>query len=296
MDINQLKAFDYVVRMGSFSKAARYLNLSQPTISLRIQGLEKKVGGPLFQKVGKSLELSELGKGFLPYARQAMEILSKGVEIARHMQEGKAGKLSVGTLPTFTTKPFSEIIFSLYRDNPDIDIEIHTGHNQQIVDMLFEGQIKIGFITHPFFNTDIKKHLVLKEPLKLVAHQSNGVWEVLKEQGPTLNQIFVNSRPYIMVDWSSDSKQWQKNHMERDVETIELPPLSALDFISNGRGVALLTASMIDTPAISENIKILEHASIPEVHREIALVSLESEQDLSPVYKNFIELVREKAE
>jgi hypothetical protein len=58
----------------------------------------------------------------------------------------------------------------------------------------------------------------------------------------------------------------------------------------------LLTASMVNSPAMIENIKILEHASIPEVHREIALVSLESEQDLSPVYKNFIELVREKAE
>ncbi|WP_432767227.1 LysR family transcriptional regulator [Rossellomorea marisflavi] len=62
MDINQLEAFVHVVRLGSYSKAARHLNLSQPTISIRVQGIEKMIGGSLFQRAGKGVALLTSGK------------------------------------------------------------------------------------------------------------------------------------------------------------------------------------------------------------------------------------------
>ena len=89
MEINQLIAFELVARLGSYSRASRYLDVSQPTISLRIKELEKDVGGYLFVRAGKQMELTDLGKGFLPYARQALEVLHKGKERAQSIKEGK---------------------------------------------------------------------------------------------------------------------------------------------------------------------------------------------------------------
>ncbi|KHE67701.1 LysR family transcriptional regulator [Halobacillus sp. BBL2006] len=68
MEINQLRAFDLVVRLGSFSKASRQLDVTQPTSSQRIRELEKSVG----HRTGKYMEPTDLDKGFLPYAQQAL--------------------------------------------------------------------------------------------------------------------------------------------------------------------------------------------------------------------------------
>src|SRR5260370_28021785 len=107
MDTNQLQAFDMVVRQGSFSKAARALDISQPAISLRIQALEQIVGGPLFVRGGSRLELTELGASFLPYARQALAVLASGIETAQQTRLGARGRVSLATLPALTTGFFA---------------------------------------------------------------------------------------------------------------------------------------------------------------------------------------------
>ncbi|MDN4525115.1 LysR family transcriptional regulator [Fictibacillus fluitans] len=292
MDINQLKAFEHVVRLGSFSKAARYLNLSQPTISIRIQGLEKEVGGGLFYRVGKRIELTEAGKGFLPYARQAIEILTKGMERAQLMQEGKSGFVTIGTLPSYTSGTFSSVIAYLNKNYSEIKLEIHTGHNQQIIEMLYDGFIKMGFMTKPYFNTDIKSIFTFKEPLVLVAHPSHH----LASTNRTLScaDMIKNSQPYIIVDWSEESKHWQKSLLSPRIDHLELPPATALDLVFSNNGIALLTESMVTEQLKDKKLVKLQPADLPALYREMALVSLESEQSLSPTAMRFVDAFRKQ--
>jgi DNA-binding transcriptional LysR family regulator len=58
MDTTQLLAFERIVREGSFNRATRGLNISQPTISARIQTLEQEVGGPLFLRSGRTTDFA----------------------------------------------------------------------------------------------------------------------------------------------------------------------------------------------------------------------------------------------
>src|SRR5687767_13362836 len=91
MDLHQLQAFVQIVVYNSFSKAARILGISQPTISLRIRALEQKVGGALFQRKGSRLHLTELGQNFLPYAETAVRAMTTGVDVARQTLQGERG-------------------------------------------------------------------------------------------------------------------------------------------------------------------------------------------------------------
>jgi DNA-binding transcriptional LysR family regulator len=75
MDIDQLRAFERIVREGSFSRAARALDITQPTISARIAALERTLGGRLFSRGGRNLTLTERVEQFLPYARRVLEVL-----------------------------------------------------------------------------------------------------------------------------------------------------------------------------------------------------------------------------
>ncbi|WP_430786936.1 LysR family transcriptional regulator [Virgibacillus flavescens] len=292
MEINQLKAFDHVIRLGSFSKAARYLNVSQPTISIRIKELEKSVGGALFYQSGKQMKLTELGNGFLPYARQALDVLIKGVERAQLIKEGKMGEVTVGTLPTFTNGIFSSTIADIHEKYPDINVAIHTGHNQQIIEMLYDGSINLGFMTHPFFNSDLKKLCLIKEPLLLVAHKSHQLSN-LERMSYTLEEVFETSKPYILVDWSDESKHWQRTFLNYRMDTLELPPATALDLVSKGKGVSLLTETLAKDLLNAGTIVKLEPADFPELFREVAAVSLESEHSLSPSAQSFLTVLKD---
>ncbi|WP_064092681.1 LysR family transcriptional regulator [Rossellomorea aquimaris] len=294
MDINQLKAFELVVRLGSFSKAARYLNLSQPTISIRIQGLEKEVGGSLFYRVGKRVELTETGKGFLPYASQAIEILTKGIERARLMQEGKHGYVTIGTLPSYTSGLFSSVITQLYKNYPEIKLEIHTGHNQQIIEMLYDGFIKIGFMTKPYFNTDVKNIFSFKESLVLVAHPSHPI--VSSNKNLRFADVIKGSKPYIIVDWNEESKHWQKSMINPRIDYLELPPASALDLVLSNNGSTLLTESMVTELVEEKKLSKLQLTDFPTLYREIAMVSLETEKSLSPTVMRFVDAFRNQIE
>ncbi|WP_171050781.1 LysR family transcriptional regulator [Bacillus sp. BHET2] len=289
MDINQLEAFDHVVRLGSFSKAARHLDLSQPTISIRIQGLEKEIGSGLFHRVGKRVELTEAGKGFLPYARQAIEVVANGIEKAKLMQVGKVGHVTIGTLPTFTSGVFSSVVAHLNKRFPEIHVEIHTGHNQEIIEMLYDGFIKMGLVTTPYYNTDLKRILTIKEPLMLVAHHSHPLVSAC-DGNCTSEEIIENADPYIIVDWSTESKHWQKSMMSPGINCIELPPSTALDFVLSTNGVALVTESMVKNVLEPDKLVTLQPADFPPLYREIALVSLDSEKSLSPVAKTVVEV------
>ncbi len=291
MDINQLEAFDYVVRLGSFSKAARHLNLSQPTISIRIQGLEKEVGGGLFNRAGKSIELTEVGKSFLPYARQAIEILSKGIERAHLVQEGKLGHVTIGTIPSFTSGTFSSVIAYINKNYPEINLEIHTGHNQQIFDMLYDSFIKIGFMTTPYYNTELKNIFTFKEPLTLVAHHSHPILSVKREE-LSFTDIIKGSNPYIIVDWNIESKNFQKSSIIPGIDYLELPPTTALDLVLSNNGIALLTESMVNDLLESKKLVKIHPIDFPQLYREIALVSLELEKNLSSAVRTFVDAFR----
>ncbi|OXS59587.1 LysR family transcriptional regulator [Bacillus sp. V-88] len=294
MEINQLIAFELVARLGSYSRASRYLDVSQPTISLRIKELEKDVGGYLFVRAGKQMELTDLGKGFLPYARQALEVLHKGKERAQSIKEGKRGEITIGTLPTFTSGHFTSIIKKMYTAFPDIQIAIHTGHNQQIIDMLYDGSTKLGMITSPFFNKDLKKLYTIKEPLIFVARCDQPL-SGMEVGSYRVEDIFETSKPYILTDWSEESKHWQRTHMSFGSDTIELPPATALEFVQNYNGTALLTESMVSAFLEEGSLVKLEPNDMPALYREVAIVGLDSEQSLPPAARRFLETVRSES-
>src|SRR5437667_222008 len=97
MDIDQLTAFDRVVREGSFSRAALALGIGQPAVSARMAALESAVGGALFTR-GRRIALTALGESFLPYARRALEVLAGGLEAARLARGHRVTRDELGRL------------------------------------------------------------------------------------------------------------------------------------------------------------------------------------------------------
>src|SRR4051794_20576952 len=97
MEWNELRAFIAVADTGSFSRAADQLHVTQPAISKRVQGLEARIGAPLFDRVGKRVYLTERGRALKPRAVALLRDLNDTEVMIRNLHDRIEGRLSMAT-------------------------------------------------------------------------------------------------------------------------------------------------------------------------------------------------------
>ncbi|QBD76157.1 LysR family transcriptional regulator [Ktedonosporobacter rubrisoli] len=293
MDLHQLQAFDQIVLYSSFSKAARKLGVSQPTISLRIRALEQEVGGALFQRNGRHLSLTELGQSFLPYTQTALRAMTTGIDVARRTHEGERGQLRIATLPSLAAGFFATALARFYHDHPHIDVAIHTGHTQEICEMLYEHYVHLGFVVGPFFHPELSPLLSLKEPLILVTYPEH---PLAQAEHITLAEIVSQGQPFFLIDWNVEVKRWQSHLLSAaPSSTIEVPPQTAYDLLMSGQGVALLTRAMVEQEVKTGRLVELHAQQIPQFHRESLLMHYTTVSSLPTAVKVWLRFFREEA-
>src|SRR5437667_11664762 len=100
MELHQLRYFCAVAETGSFSRAAERSHISQPSLSQQILKLEDELGTRLFDRLGRSVRLTELGKTFLPRARAVLRELEAAKGDVLEGKEFLGGRVTVGVIPT----------------------------------------------------------------------------------------------------------------------------------------------------------------------------------------------------
>src|SRR5947207_1906626 len=100
MEIHQLRYFVAVADEGSFSRAAAKVRVAQPSLSQQIRKLEAEIGQPLFDRLPRSVVLTEAGRCFLDYARQILASIGDARRCVDELNDAVTGKLAVGAIPT----------------------------------------------------------------------------------------------------------------------------------------------------------------------------------------------------
>jgi DNA-binding transcriptional LysR family regulator len=95
-----LKAFIAVADMGSFHRAAKALNLSQPALSRRIQKLEESLGVPLLERSTRHVALTMVGRDFIPKVRRLLDEFETSVLGMRDLGARSRGQISIASVPT----------------------------------------------------------------------------------------------------------------------------------------------------------------------------------------------------
>src|SRR4029453_9745550 len=97
-----LPTLQSVARHGSFSRAARELRLTQPAVSMQVRQLERELGLPLLERVGKRTYTTKAGELLLAHAGRAMQELDRGLELIQELRGIVAGRVRLGTSPLIT--------------------------------------------------------------------------------------------------------------------------------------------------------------------------------------------------
>src|SRR6201987_5950084 len=132
-----MEAFVLVVDTGSFSAAARRLNVGQPTVSKTVAQLEDRLGVKLLVRTTRGLATTEAGLNFYERARRSIEEADEAELAARGAGSGLAGKLSVCAAVTFARIHLMPRLPEFLSQHPDLEMEV--GLDDRNIDLVREG-------------------------------------------------------------------------------------------------------------------------------------------------------------
>ena len=171
MEIHQLEYFMAIVDTGSFSRAAEYCSVAQPSLSQQIKKLEVEIGHLLFDRLGRSVVLTDAGKMLIPKARKILEEF-QGIktEIQADIHEGQ-GTLAVGFIPTVSPFVLPSVIRRFSQEFPNASLEVHEDLTEDIVQKLVAAELDVGITSLPIKHKMLQTEELLTETL-LVASSS----------------------------------------------------------------------------------------------------------------------------
>ncbi|MEZ5861462.1 MAG: LysR family transcriptional regulator [Geminicoccaceae bacterium] len=146
--LNQIEAFYWVMRHGSFYAAASHLNLTQPTISVRIHGLEKALGVQLFQKVGRRSLPTLEAEAILPQAEQMLAMVDDFV-IKPTRADPLRGRLRLGAPDSFGLICLPELLGALKSRFPHLQTAVTIDRAPALCHALNTRDLDIAFLTEP---------------------------------------------------------------------------------------------------------------------------------------------------
>ena len=153
MNLAQLKALCAVVEEKSFTRAAKVLGLSQPTITAQVQALEAHYGVPLLKRSPRAAVPTQAGEAVYRYAQKMLRLHEESVEEVAALQERVKGEARVGA----STIPGSYIlppILAQFRERyPELRLTLLLGDSEEIMDRVLSGKVEIGVVgerpSHP---------------------------------------------------------------------------------------------------------------------------------------------------
>ncbi len=196
-----LRAFHAVATRGGFSRAAAALHVTQPTISDQVKTLENLYGVQLFERRGRRVAVTELGRELLAVTRQQFSLEAEAEQLLLSAKGLAYGRLRVGADAPFLVIP---VLGSFKRRHPGIQLSVTFGNTEQVLERLFERDCDVAVL--PEIGTDERLYSVPFKRDRLVAFVDRGhAWVrrrrlrledladqrlVLREAGSTTRMIF----------------------------------------------------------------------------------------------------------
>ena len=169
MDLRRLEIFAKVAELGSFSRAAEALFLTQPTISEHIRALEDELGVQLLDRLGRGATTTRAGDLMLGYARRLLALAREARQALDQFQGRLSGQLVVGgsTIPGEYLLP--ALIGQFKAKYPDISISLLIGDSRQVTAWIEDGRAEVAVVgARPGARTLVSRELIPDELVLVV--------------------------------------------------------------------------------------------------------------------------------
>lgn len=194
MEIHQLRYFVAIAETGGFSRAARRCCVSQPSLSQQIMKLEDELGKKLFDRLGRSIAMTDAGKALLPRAKKILRDLQEARNAVDQEVDDETGQINIGIIPTMAPFLLQRSVAAFQKMHPEATISLTEDMTHRLIEQLVQAEIDVAIMSLPIDNNLIDVEELATEPLYL-AVAKNGP---LGAQD-TISMDQLAKEPFIML-------------------------------------------------------------------------------------------------
>lgn len=246
MNLKQLEAFVRIADTGSFSKVAKELFLTQPTISAHISSLEKELNSRLFVRNTKEVHLSESGEILYEYAKQIIALQRK-IEIAFVTQEKKEEQcitIAASTIPAQYLLP--KILVAFNERYPGQQFKVIETDSAKVVEQVTNHTVDVGF-TGTVLDKKICKHIPFYQDELVVITPNTEKYREMMENETCANWI-LNENLIMREEGSGTRKEAEKQLRKIGISLSKLNVIASMEnpeaikkAVSSGMGISVIS-------------------------------------------------------
>lgn len=289
--LRQLQVFEAIVRLGSFTRAAEELCLTQPTVSMQIRKLADAIGLSLFEHVGRNVEPTEAGRELYDACRIVFDSLSNLEMKVNDLKGMKRGRLRIAgiTMAKYITP---EILGEFSRLYPGIDLSLKVTNRERVIERMLENKDDLYILGQmPDYETAVDMHPFSPNPLVMLAPRNH---PLVGKKNIRLKDI-ANESFIIREPGSGIRDAMMRCFAEKGVQPkirMELGSNEAIKHaIVGGLGLSVLSLHTLTLDGRDSPVEILDVEGFPIV-RQWYIVYPKG-RELSLIARTFLEFVIE---
>ena len=244
MEFKHLQAFAAVVRFGSFTKAADYLYLSQPTVSAQIRQLEEELQTQLLLRTTKFIQITPVGQELYEYASGILSMRDKIYQRCSSVQR-RIVHIGASTIPSAYLLP--ELLAGYRMQRNDVGYELHQSDSQNIINGLLGGLYDLGIIGMECRDKELQSVRVCSDEMVLITPNIQK-YRTLQQSDPNPIRTLLHD-PMLLREQGSGSLNGARRFLQlAGIEESELTVAARADdseaikrMVINGVGVAIIS-------------------------------------------------------
>ncbi|RKJ41291.1 LysR family transcriptional regulator, partial [Butyricicoccus sp. 1XD8-22] len=142
----QLRYFVEVAEREHISEAAEHLHVAQSAVSRQIANLEDELGTPLFERVGRNVKLTPIGKIFLEHSVSALKAIDFAVKQVEEYLDPAKGTIRIGFPTSLASYVLPTVISAFKREYPDVSFHLRQGSYRYLIDAVKNRELNLAFL------------------------------------------------------------------------------------------------------------------------------------------------------
>jgi len=282
LNLDHLRALTEVIELESFTRAAKKLNLAQPTISLQIRELETKLGVRLIERLGKRAYPTAAGKELIMHARRIADESDLALAAMRRYRDGWIGRVRIGSSTNALVYHLPPVLQRLRIEHPNVELLVMTGTTSTTIERLVRNEVDLGIVSMPIEERALEVTPLFDEPLVAIfAERTRNLPDVITARdmhNHTLIIEYARAHVRMMVtDWLAAEGGEMRPAMELD----NLQAVKRM--VAAGLGASIVPRAAMDHRQAPEGL-VMRPLDPPIVRRLVLARRKDKEMDEALTY------------
>jgi DNA-binding transcriptional LysR family regulator len=288
VDIRGLEVFLSVAKHLNYTRAGEELNLSQPSVSIRIKQLENELGMKLFEQLGKKVALTDAGLLLVPHARRVIAAIEDAKQALDELQGLERGSLRIGASTTPGMYLIPQIIARFKERYPKIEVHLGIKDTKQVEEGVIRNEFDFGFVGGHLVGDEVDVVAWITDQLVLIVGPKHPL-----AKKKSIKVADLRKEKFILRELGSATRSTIASHLQRSnlaahtVMELENPE-SVKKAVQSGLGIAFISKFAVEIELRAKTLVAVRIHGL-DIRRELKIVH-RKDKHLSRAAQTFISM------